>query len=349
MSSLSNNNLQLAPGDTFEEAFSKIEKALIDDELVFSSALNDLNTKINNIPTQVQANWNETSTSSPAYIQNKPTNVSSFTNDSGYYKDVEYDGTNLNINFKDGQTVLDSLNVTQMLLQHGVEYIESTQSASTASWTGVTKSTSLNAGKTIVYRLLKAGTSSNATLNLTFPDGTTSGAKPVYYTADTRATTHYGANSIILLTYDGAGWRRADYNSNTTYSAMTDAQLKDGTVTTAYRISPKILGDNMYINGNTIGIRGETITIKEHELSSEYEPSSLTNEDLFLASGDTYDEAFGKLEKIINDNEIISSAGLVDLDDRVTLVENSKWSKSELGIMTTTEIQSIWDQVFNDE
>jgi hypothetical protein len=99
----------------------------------------------------------------------------------------------------------------------------------------------------------------------------------------------------------------------------------------------------MYIDGNIIGIRGETITIKEHELSSEYEPSSLTNEDLFLASGDTYDEAFGKLEKIINDNEIISSAGLTDLDNRVTLVENSKWSKSELGIMTTTEIQSIWD------
>ena len=455
MSSLLNDNLQLNPGDTYEEAFGKLEKALIDDELVFSSALNDLDNRISNIPepvkpdwnatsgsdaeilnkptipqvldypstgsettaapsvrwtanaigevdfrthidgttidintddemyvkslsadkltngtnnkvftsaeqtklsgiaagaeVNVQSDWNQTNSSSDDYIKNKPTNVSSFTNDSGYYKDVEYDGTNLNINFKDGQTVLDSLNVTQMLLQHGVEYIESTQSASTASWTGITKSTSLNAGKTIVYRLLKAGTSSNATLNLTFPDGTTSGAKPVYYTADTRATTHYGANSIILLTYDGAGWRRADYNSNTTYSAMTDAQLKAGTSTSAYRISPKILADNMYIDGNTIGIRGETITIKEHELSSEYEPSSLTNEDLFLASGDTYDEAFGKLEKIINDNEIISSAGLVDLDDRVTLVENSKWSKSELGIMTTTEIQSIWDQVFNDD
>lgn len=32
----------------------------------------------------VQANWNETNSSSDAYIQNKPTNVSSFTNDAGY-------------------------------------------------------------------------------------------------------------------------------------------------------------------------------------------------------------------------------------------------------------------------
>jgi len=32
----------------------------------------------------VQSNWNESDTSSDSYIQNKPTNVSSFTNDSGY-------------------------------------------------------------------------------------------------------------------------------------------------------------------------------------------------------------------------------------------------------------------------
>lgn len=33
---------------------------------------------------QVQANWNETDSSSKAYIQNKPTQVSTFTNDAGY-------------------------------------------------------------------------------------------------------------------------------------------------------------------------------------------------------------------------------------------------------------------------
>ena len=38
--------------------------------------------------TQVQSNWNETNTSSPAYIQNKPTRVSQFINDAGYLTTV---------------------------------------------------------------------------------------------------------------------------------------------------------------------------------------------------------------------------------------------------------------------
>lgn len=38
----------------------------------------------NGAEANVQSNWNETNTSSDAYIQNKPTNVSAFTNDAGY-------------------------------------------------------------------------------------------------------------------------------------------------------------------------------------------------------------------------------------------------------------------------
>ena len=49
MSSLSNDDLQLMPGDSFTDAFSKLHKALIDDEKVMSFALNDLNARINRI------------------------------------------------------------------------------------------------------------------------------------------------------------------------------------------------------------------------------------------------------------------------------------------------------------
>lgn len=49
MSSLSNDDLQLQPGDTYDVAFSKLHKALIDDEKVISFALNNLNAKINKI------------------------------------------------------------------------------------------------------------------------------------------------------------------------------------------------------------------------------------------------------------------------------------------------------------
>ena len=59
--------------------------------------------------TQVQSNWAETDTTSMAFIQNKPTNVSAFTNDAGYltshqsladvFADVAYDSANTRINF----------------------------------------------------------------------------------------------------------------------------------------------------------------------------------------------------------------------------------------------------------
>lgn len=100
MSSASNEDLALESGDTYEEAFSKIEKTIVDNEYVTAAALNDLNSRVNEIHTPVkpdweatagsaaeilnkpdlsnfltietQSNWNETNTSSAAYIQNKP-------------------------------------------------------------------------------------------------------------------------------------------------------------------------------------------------------------------------------------------------------------------------------------
>ena len=60
-----------------------------------------------------------------------------------------------------------------------------------------------------------------------------------------------------------------------------------------------------------------TSQIPETVLSEQYAPSTDSNEDLFLEAGDTYEEAFSKLEKSINDNEQITSAALSDLDSRI--------------------------------
>lgn len=57
-----------------------------------------------------------------------------------------------------------------------------------------------------------------------------------------------------------------------------------------------------------------------NQLSNNYSPSTLTNENLMLESGDTYEEAFGKLEKTVNDNERITAAALVDLDTKLDLL-----------------------------
>lgn len=83
MSSDSNEDLALEVGDTYEEAFGKIEKAINDNEYITSSALNELSNRIDDIPDPVKPDWNATP-GSTAEILNKPTNISSFNNDSGY-------------------------------------------------------------------------------------------------------------------------------------------------------------------------------------------------------------------------------------------------------------------------
>lgn len=103
--------------------------------------------------------------------------------------------------------------IADTALSQGVEYIVGTQTATTASWTGVTTDSVLVAGKTIAYKLPQTS-ASNATLNLTLSTGATTGAKAVYYNT-TRVSTQYPANSIIHMTYDGSYWRITNYNSDT--------------------------------------------------------------------------------------------------------------------------------------
>ena len=55
----------------------------------------------------------------------------------------------------------------------------------------------------IDYFLPYAG-SGNATLNLTLSGGTTTGAKNCYFTGTERISTHFPANSHIMLVYHSA-------------------------------------------------------------------------------------------------------------------------------------------------
>ena len=112
-----------------------------------------------------------------------------------------------------------------------IEYIRGEQTSTTASWIGTTEQERLYDGMTIMYYLPKASASStNVTLNLTLPSGSTTGAKNVYYNSTTRMTTHFGAYSQILLTY------HENYNINgTNYTGWWhDTDKNDNTVACAY-------------------------------------------------------------------------------------------------------------------
>ena len=163
-------------------------------------------------------------------------------------------------------TALSNVSTTaNTALNQSVEYIKGTQTATTASWTGVTTESSLRDGKIIMYYLPHKG-AANVTLNLTLADNTTTGAIPVYLnystssndSALTRVSTHYPAGSVIQMTYDGVAnqWKTTGYNTNVntnTIGTLGATKLKAGTnasnasATTVYRwtlIMKKTVGSN---------------------------------------------------------------------------------------------------------
>ena len=123
-------------------------------------------------------------------------------------------------------------------LAQSTEYIAGTQAAATNSWTGVTQDATLEVGKTIAYKLPYAGNSSNASLTLTLATGQTTAAVPVYLNT-TRVTTHFGAEAVINMTYDGAAWRASSIpNTNTnTY----DRRLHNDNILAATAITKNYL------------------------------------------------------------------------------------------------------------
>lgn len=83
---------------------------------------------------------------------------------------------------------------------HDSEFIIDTRTASGAALTGETKAAALFDGMQITFWMNYAA-ASNATLNLTLADGTTTGAIPCYYSGTTRLGTHYGAGNAVHFTY----------------------------------------------------------------------------------------------------------------------------------------------------
>lgn len=140
----------------------------------------------------------------------------------------------------------------------GIYPVIGTQTAATGSWTGIIDVPQLYDGLTIAYYLPYAG-DGNASLNLTLSDGSTTGAVACYYTNTSRMTTHYGAGSVIILTYFSAGsisvagtataedrWLHCDYNTNTVPAAYCSTSA--GTAAKAATCSGYSLLANSYLH-----------------------------------------------------------------------------------------------------
>lgn len=156
-------------------------------------------------------------------------------------------------------------------IKYSIHYVEGpTTDTTPGTWTGTINGiTKLYDGLTIIYVPAVAGGSSTTTLNI---NGL--GAKTCYYSNTSAMTTHYSVGTPILLTYRNNCWRRADYNSNTTYSAMSVAEMRAGTATSERSIRADYLKTFL----STLGGTNLTLT---HSNSAPYlqlnhDPSGIT-------------------------------------------------------------------------
>lgn len=135
--------------------------------------------------------------------------------------------------------------------------------AKTVSIPGVT---SLYEGLFIFVKFTYANGVANPTLQVNNLD-----AKPIkrYGTTapSTSAASSWNANSVQLLIYDGSYWQIADWN-NTTYSAITNAEVTAGTSTSSRLITPARLKLGVQTWAPVTSVNGDTGTIVINKLQT---------------------------------------------------------------------------------
>lgn len=125
--------------------------------------------------------------------------------------------------------------------------------AKTTTISGVTE---LTTGLTIHVRFTNANGVANPTLQV---NSLTAKAIVRYGTTvpSTSAASSWNAGSVVSLTYDGTYWVMNDWN-NTTYSAMTEAEMQTGTSTTARNITPARLKAAVEYHAPVTSVNGST-------------------------------------------------------------------------------------------
>ena len=308
-----NSELLLASGDTYEKAFGKLEKEILDNELIAAAGMNDLNEQIANITHPVTsvngqtgavtglaplvspgfsgtptaptptAGTNNTQIATTAFVQ---TAVSQFGNAMEFKGSVGTGGTYTSSNFP-------------------------ASSSSNKGWTvkiitdGTYQGVTAKEGDTLIsdgttWVLIPSGDEPNGTVmsvGLSMPTGFEVSNSPITSSGTLEVSMKNGY--MIPTTTQATQWT----------NKVTSVNGKTGTVTINIPVT-SVNGQTgaVVITHPVTSVNGQTGAVVT-TLSDEYEPSSENNDDLLLESGDTYEEAFGKLEKeILNNSEITAAA-----------------------------------------
>ncbi len=149
---------------------------------------------------------------------------------------------------KNGTVALTS-DITSQLSNY-CPIIEDTRSSAVANITGVAPFASLQDGQRIILHV-KYTMQNNSTLELTLPDNTTTGAIAMWSShANAAKNTTFGTiygDTFWEFIYDSANTKwvmLGQRDTNTTYTAITQAEIDAGTQTGTRVISPQLLCDN---------------------------------------------------------------------------------------------------------
>lgn len=153
--------------------------------------------------------------------------------------------------------------------------------AKTVSISGVTE---LTTGLTIYVRFTNANGVANPTLQV---NSLTAKAIKRYGTTapSTSAASSWNAGAVVSLTYDGTYWMLNDW-INTTYSAMTVAEMQTGTATTARNITAARLKAAVEYHAPVTSVNGSTGAVT---VSVPTTLSSFTNDSGYVTEADVGD------------------------------------------------------------
>ena len=289
MSPSTNEDLFLQPNDRFETAFSKLEKAIIDNEESITNAFIYID--------ENKLNSSEISTVGLTNDYNDLDNLPVIPSVDGFAT-VEYVDGSINIlkDYVDSSLVLSSSYVMSSSLNDDL-YLQPNDRFETAF------------GKLEKAIIDNEEVALNEFININdrlidVESGISSYINNVNYSSNDRTITFYHNNSSISV---------IDAND-----FIKDGMLNDVSIDTPE--SGPHAGENCLILIFNTDAGQEPIEIPITDifdpiLSPSYVMSASTNADLLLAPGDTYEKAFGKLEKAIIDNEYTIANAFININD----------------------------------
>ena len=264
----------------------------------------------------VQSDWNEGSTASAAYIKNKPTiptvpttSTTVTENDTNpvsggavYSKFEELIGA--------APTTLDTLGEIAIALNNDADLAGTLSNQISAKIPKVTNATAGNyAALAADGTLVDSGHNHND--YVTSVNGQTGAV-----TVNVPVTSVDGKTGAVTISHPVTSVNGAT-GDVTVNVPVTSVNGKTGAVTINIPVT-SVDGKTgaVVISHPVTSVNGATGDV-ELELSSNYTMATAINDDLYLSSGNTYEEAFGKIEKRIDDNEYVISSALNDLNDQI--------------------------------